>query len=129
MGRAANQETVDIWDGAPMTTVSNALVGGRDADGYGCKLECPSVHPGLIAGQLPWESGEAFKAKCLTMREWAAVIVLARDKGSGSVTLDERGEPALSYPLHNADAATLTDGLGLATRILAAAGCSEVPPS
>jgi len=109
-----------------MTAVSNALVGGRDADGYGCKLECPSVHPGLIAGQLPWASGVDYKTMCLGMREWAAVIVLSRDRGSGAVTLDERGEPALSYPLHSNDAATLQDGLGLATRVLAAAGCTEV---
>ena len=38
--------SVKIWDGPPMTTVSNVMAMGHDGSGYGAKLECPSLHPG-----------------------------------------------------------------------------------
>jgi len=67
-----------------------------------------------------------FKKTLLGMRNWAAIIVLTRDYGSGSVTLDDRGEPALSYPLHSHDSESMMAGMELSLRIHAAAGAEQL---
>jgi len=125
----AHKGPVDVWSGAPMTTVREAVAGGRRGDGYGCKLECPSMHPGLIAATTPWHGCTKYKLEFLKSRRIAAIISLCRDKGSGTVSLDERGEPALSYPLANEDIESLIDGLELSMRIFSAAGAEALGTS
>jgi len=117
---------VDIWEGAPMTTVSNAPTAGRHGDYYGSKLESPSVLPGLMSSVLPWEGGASFKSALLDLRRAFTFIVLARDKGFGEVRLDRWGEPRLYYPVSQHDKTSLLDGLEMAVRAAAAAGASKI---
>ena len=53
-------------------------------------------------------------------------IVLARDKGSGSVRLDGAGRPRLYYPLSKHDRHSLMAGTELAIRISASAGAESI---
>ena len=124
-------DAVDMWGGAPMTTVSEAVAAGRRGDHYGAKLEVPSVLPGYIAGLLPWESAAQYKELCLEMRRAFAFIVLARDNGdTGRITLDGKtGRPRLWYPLETCDRESLMDGMVTATRIAAAAGATHLGSS
>lgn len=49
-----DSEDVAIWNGAPMTTVSNVCEAGRDDDGYGAKIECPILHVGIASSASPF---------------------------------------------------------------------------
>eukprot|EP01050_Picozoa_sp_SAG11_P021666 SAG11_NODE_3900_length_2158_cov_2.273919_1_plen_207_part_00 len=42
-----------MYEGAPMTTVCGHAEQGPGGDGYGAKIEVPSVHPGLMCADRP----------------------------------------------------------------------------
>lgn len=50
-------DEVNMYRGAPMTTVSTEAQMGPGDDGYGAKLEIPNVHTGLMAASLAWQVG------------------------------------------------------------------------
>ena len=88
---AVAPHVVDIWKGAPMTTVSEEVASGRDGSHYGAKIEVPSVLPGFIAGLLPWLDHIQYKELILDIRRAFAFIVLGRDKGNtGEIYLDKK---------------------------------------
>jgi len=123
-------EEVVIWNGAPMTTVSNVCAAGREGDGYGAKLECPNLHLGIAAAScIPFFGARSFKQTLLQMRRQFIVMVLTRDRGSGEVRLDAQGQPRLHYPFSEHDRRSLSDGLERALRLAAAAGASQVSTS
>ena len=80
---AALPKEIKVWDGAPMTTVSNAASGGSDGSHYGVKLECPSVHVGFGGAQLPWLNPKQNRRDLLFLPNSFVTIALSRDKGSG----------------------------------------------
>ena len=124
-------DAVDIWKGAPMTTVSEVVAHGRKGDHYGAKLEVPAILPGYCAGLLPWENAAQFKDLVLDVRRMFAFIVLCRDKGdTGSVWLDKTtGHARVNYPLETHDRESMLDGLVKCVRIAAAAGATKVGSS
>lgn len=118
---------VKVWEGAPMTTVSNAVAAGPAGDNYGAKLECPSVHPGLAGVLVPWLGGRQFKEFMLDFRRTAMQIALVRDRDAGEVRLDAAtGEARLFYPIGEHDRKSLTEGIAASIRVLAAAGAEEI---
>ncbi len=56
----------------------------------------------------------------------AATIILVREKGSGTVSIDKHGAPVCEYGLHELDKRHLTEGIIEAARIALAAGAREV---
>merc|ERR1711935_502204 len=119
-------EDVVIWNGAPMTAVSNVCEAGRDGDGYGAKLECPILHMGTATVFAPFLGARSFKQSLLQMRKAFQMIVLTRDRGSGEVRLDAQGQPRLHYPFNDHDRQSLADGIEKALRVAAAAGASQL---
>jgi len=118
-------EAVNIWEGAPMTTVCDSVAAGPTGDFYGAKLEIPSTHPGMLSVGLPWQGCREFKDLMLTADRCHVTIVLCRDKGSGEVRL-VNGEPRLYYPLASHDAESLINGLVESIRISAACGAESI---
>ena len=119
-------EDVKIWEGAPMTVVVEAGAMGRDGSGYGFKLESPSAHPPLLASGLEFYSPHDMKEQMIKLSRSFAAIVLCRDKGSGTVTIDTDGRPRLYYPLDAHDRQSLEDGLVMGLRVASAMGALEV---
>ncbi|KAL7544966.1 hypothetical protein ACHAWF_014357 [Thalassiosira exigua] len=116
-----------LWNGAPMTTVCGEAAMGPAGDGYGAKIEVPSVHPGLMAANGPWESGRRFKEVMEACARTAVFIVLQRDHGEGTVRLGPDGfSPKVRYRLDPRDAEAMDKGLKVALRIMAANGCEEL---
>ena len=124
-------DAVDIWKGAPMTTVSEVVAHGRNGDHYGAKLEVPAILPGYCAGLLPWRDAAQFKDLMLDVRRLFAFIVLCRDKGdTGNVWLDSKtGHARINYPLEKHDRESMMDGLVKSVRIAAAAGATKIGSS
>ena len=76
---------VSVWKGAPMTTVCTELASGRDKDFYGCRIECPSAHPGIITACLQYFGARQFKRQMLHGPDTGFFIVLCRDRDAGEV--------------------------------------------
>mmetsp|Transcript_85641 Transcript_85641/g.247224 ORF Transcript_85641/g.247224 Transcript_85641/m.247224 type:complete len:726 (-) Transcript_85641:269-2446(-) len=121
-----HRSDVKYWNGAPMTAVSNQVVCGPHGDNYGAKIECPLVHPGLMASVSLWTSPKAFKSLALDFRRTMALLALTRDKGSGEVKIHGDGTPRVNYTLCKHDEESLSHALACAVRIIAAAGAEKL---
>ena len=126
---AALPREIKVWDGAPMTTVSNAGSGGSDGSHYGVKLECPSVHVAFGGAQLPWINPMQSKRDLLLLPNAFVTIALCRDKGSGSVTIDSNGDARLYYPMAQHDRNSLVEGSEMLIRLSAAVGADKIMSS
>ena len=117
-------KNLDMWVGAPMTTVCREAESGPKNDGYGAKIEVPSTHTGLMAATLPWMSGAMYKRMAVMARETLALVVLQRDHDSeGTIRLGPDGfSPKVDYTLGEADKQSMVAALQTALRVLAAEG-------
>ncbi len=116
---------IETWRG-PMMSISCDEFVDLDGNGYGCKIETPPAHPGLIAGNWPWLSGYDHKLQMSRMANYAAHIILTRDMGSGQVKLDKRGQPEMHYKLHPKDAQHMQTAIIASLRMHQAAGATQV---
>jgi len=73
---------------------------------------------------LPWTGRDAHAETMNSARYRASLIALTRDRGEGSVSLDERAD--VRYRLDGDDARHLADGLSGAAQIAFAAGARSV---
>jgi len=121
-------EPVEPWHGAMQTAVCDEFAGfTASADGgvgFGTVIEVSPSHPGLMASALPWEGRDEHATQMSTARHRATMIVIARDRGEGSVGLDARAD--VRYRIADDDAQRLADGVAAAARIAFAAGARSV---
>ncbi len=93
---------------------------------YGYKLEVPPAHAGISGMSTPWYSPREYRDQMLQLANIATFIVLTRDKGEGSITLDKYGEPVIDYVVSVYDRQHLRHGLRMAARAHFAAGAMAV---
>ncbi len=113
---------VDPWLG-PMQTALCDRFSALD-DGFGVTIESAPSHPGLMALGLPWAGRDAHASEMTHARNRAILIALTRDRGEGSIGLDERAD--VSYKIAPDDARRMAIGLAGAARIAFAAGAVSV---
>lgn len=118
-------DAVRGWQGAPMTRVSSEFA-NLDGDGYGVRLECAPVHPGIAALSVPWESGRQHKDVMAGLEHLSNIIILSRDRYGGRVRIDKAGGLLIDYALHPYDAGHLRRGIVEALRVLDAAGANSL---
>jgi len=116
-------EKVYAWQGVMQSAYSDF---GHVTGNYGYKLEVPPAHPGLIGLSSSWFSAREYKDQATRMANIATFIVLTRDKGEGSVTLDRNGEPVINYVTSAFDRKHLLHGLRTAARAHIAAGAQTL---
>ncbi|GLJ12149.1 hypothetical protein SUGI_0185470 [Cryptomeria japonica] len=107
------------YDGPIMTAMHPV---GDDPSGYGAIIQTPSLHPGFFSVLMPWISALDMKERMLRLSRTCHLLVLARDKGSGTAKLPGH----LTYRLSSHDEMNLNKGIGKALRILVAAGAQEI---
>ena len=112
------------WQGVMQSAYSDQF-GHLDAN-YGYKLEVPPAHPGLLGLATPWFSAREYREQMAQAAHIATLIVLTRDKGEGSVTLNRHGEPIINYVVSVYDRKHLMHGLRQSARIHFAAGAREI---
>jgi choline dehydrogenase-like flavoprotein len=117
-------EPVETWTGSPMTIYTERFA--RLQGGYGFRLEAMPAHAGLLGLAAPWEGGQAYKQLMARIAHQAVYIVLTRDTGEGSVTLDKGGEPIVHYWPNETDRRHLIRGMQELTRIVFAGGGTGV---
>ena len=117
-------EKVYAWQGVLQSAYSNQFT---HLDGnYGYTLEVAPTHPGLFGLATPWYSARNYRDEMSQIAHLASVIILTRDKGEGSVTMDRAGEPIINYTVSSYDRKHLLHGLQQGTRIHLAAGAQRV---
>ncbi len=117
-------DRVYSWQGVMQSAYSNefAYLDGT----YGYKLEVPPAHPGIIGMSTPWYSPREYREQMLQTANVATFIILTRDKGEGTVTIDRDGEPVLDYVVSVYDRNHLMHGVRQAARVHFAAGAKSI---
>jgi choline dehydrogenase-like flavoprotein len=119
---AAYDEPVDAWHGAMQTALCSRF--SNLENGYGGTIEVAPAHPGLMALSLPWRSRALHAAAMEGARNNALLIALTRDRGEGSVSLDDRAE--VRYSVAPDDAARMLQTLDGAIELAFASGAKRV---
>ncbi|MBV8579877.1 MAG: GMC family oxidoreductase, partial [Candidatus Eremiobacteraeota bacterium] len=115
-------EPIESWHGAMQSAICDRFSDLRA--GFGAAIEAAPAHPGLMALASPWAGRDAHAQQLSRARNLATLISLTRDRGEGSISLDERA--AIRYAIAPDDAQHLAEGLAGATRIAFAAGALRV---
>lgn len=117
-------DKVYAWRGVLQSAYSDQFV---HLDGnYGFKLEAAPGHPGLFALARPWISARDYREQMTRGAHLAPIIIVTRDKGEGTVTIDPTGEPIVDYVVSSYDRKHVAHGLRQMARIHFAAGAAEV---
>ncbi|CAB9516669.1 chain-alcohol oxidase FAO1 [Seminavis robusta] len=116
-------EPVDCFKGAPMTTVCTEFEDLNN--GYGAKIECPCLHPGLAASAAHCPDPSLFKRYMLDYRNAVSLIVLQRDSSEGKVLLGFDGFPIVDYKLNENDKKSMMAAMKGGVEILLACGAEE----
>jgi choline dehydrogenase-like flavoprotein len=113
---------IDPWLGAMQTALCDRF--SASEEGFGATIESAPSHPGLMALALPWAGRDAHAGEMSGARNRAVLIALTRDRGEGSVSLDDRAD--VTYKIAPDDARRMAIGLAGAARIAFAAGAASV---
>jgi choline dehydrogenase-like flavoprotein len=119
------EERIDGWEGQIQSALSDHFFEIEDDCGF--LIEAAGVAPGLIAAALPWDSGAAHKRLMQTLPWFAPFVSVARDHGSGEVSLDEHGQAVVRWELGDGVDARLARRANIElARLHEAAGAREV---
>jgi choline dehydrogenase-like flavoprotein len=123
---ASFAQPVEPWHGVMQSALCDRFADLDRAAGspYGAVIEAAPSHPGIMASALPWTGRDAHAERLSSARFRATLIALTRDRGEGSVGLDDRAD--VRYALDRYDARHLTEGLIAAARIAFAAGATAI---
>lgn len=115
----------NCYEGAIMTAYSNEAA-NWDTTGYGALIQTPILHPGTFACAMPWKSSSNFKESMVKYSRTCSLIVLLRDRGSGTVGTKSDGSLNIHYKLRSDDATRTRAAIEKALRVLVASGAAEV---
>ena len=121
---ATYPEEVYPWQGVMQSAYSDEFA--HLTANYGYKLEVPPTHPGLLGLATPWYSAREYREMMARAANIGTIIVLTRDRGEGSVTVNKDGEPVVHYVTSVFDRRHMLHGLRTAARVHFAAGATEV---
>jgi choline dehydrogenase-like flavoprotein len=118
-------ESVEMWRGTMQAARSVQFLAPEPGrNGY--TIESAPGHPGLVALALPWEGAATHARLMAAAGHLVPLVAVTRDGGEGRVTLTRAGRPRIDYALDEAGVATLRHALARMSRLLLAAGASEI---
>lgn len=113
------------WRGPGMAGAMDQFA--ESNEGYGYLIEGVQHLPALFATVVPWLSGEQHKELAQKYRYRSDFLVLLKDRGSGSVTIDDNGEALHWYPFDDElDRRNFKDALVTCIRMHEAAGAEQI---
>ena len=118
-------ESVEMWRGTMQAARSIQFLAPEPGrNGY--VIESAPGHPGLLALALPWEGAATHARLMAAAGHLVPLVAVTRDGGEGRVTLTKAGRPRVDYGLDDTGVATLRHALARMSRLLLAAGASEI---
>nr|POE85208.1 long-chain-alcohol oxidase fao2 [Quercus suber] len=122
-------EDIRPWEGPILTTVVNEFE-NMDGEGYGPKLECVTMLPGLFLPTFAWQNGLHWKEFTAKMRRMTGYISLTRDRYGGRIWPDPvDGRPRVQYTPSRFDRDHILEGVARTAEILYVEGAREIIPS
>ncbi|KAI5480800.1 long chain fatty alcohol oxidase [Pseudohyphozyma bogoriensis] len=119
-------EVIKPWEGSIMTAVSNVRE-NREGTHHGCKLEVMMSFPGGSAASFqPWKGSIAHKEAMLNFNHAFTLIAISRDRGSGSVIVDETGISRVDYVLDPFDGLSMLGGVIAGAEVHLVAGARRI---
>ena len=121
-----------IYDSPQEQWYGPAMAGAMDEfaesnEGYGYLIEGVQHLPALFATVVPWLTGEQNKELCQKYRYRSDFLVLLKDRGTGSVTIDDAGEAVHWYPFDDElDRQNFRHALVTCIRMHEAAGAQQI---
>jgi choline dehydrogenase-like flavoprotein len=118
-------EPQDPWLGPAMAGVMNEFA--EVNDGFGYIIECVQHLPGLFTTVVPWLSGAQHKELTRKYRYRADWVFIVKDRGGGTVTIDENGQSLHWYPFTDElDRRNFREAAVTAIRMQEAAGAQQI---
>jgi choline dehydrogenase-like flavoprotein len=113
------------WWGAPQTVIVDEHATALAGHGY--LVETPHVHLAISAAAVPWRNGCDHKLVLGRGSNLATFIAVIRERGAGRVTVDEAGEPVVTYPVDDPlDRELIGHAVETLVRLHVAAGADAV---
>lgn len=113
------------WYGPAMAGVMDEF--SEFNEGFGYLIEGVQHLPALFASVVPWLSGEQHKELNAKYRNRSDFLILLKDRGSGSVTIDDNGSAVHWYPFTDeVDRSNFRHAIATCIRMHAAAGAREI---
>lgn len=99
-----------------------------DGKAHGAKIETVLHAPYLSQAFLPWESSDRTRQMMLSHNRLASLLIITRDKGSGSITYDTQKPDALvlDYSVSKFDRQALLETILIAVDVLYIEGAKEI---
>jgi len=118
-------ETQDPWYGPAMAGIMNEFA--ETDEGFGYIIECVQHLPGLFTTVVPWLDGAQHKELTRRYRYRADWVFIVKDRGAGSVTIDENGQSTFWYPFTDElDRRHFREAAATAIRMQEAAGAQHI---
>jgi choline dehydrogenase-like flavoprotein len=118
-------EPQDPWCGPAMAGVMNEFAEANE--GFGYIIECVQHLPGLFTTVVPWFSGAQHKELTRRYRYRADWVFIVKDRGAGSVTIDENGQSVHWYPFTDElDRRNFREAAVTSIRMHEAAGAQQI---
>ncbi|KAI9322616.1 GMC oxidoreductase-domain-containing protein [Dichotomocladium elegans] len=117
---------INTFEGSIMTAVS-CVAENVDGEGYGVKIEVPSLHPGSFSAVVPWRGAAHHKSLMMRYRKCAPLLILTRDKDSkAGVRYDKDDNMIVDFALSAHDRTSILTGIVRSLHILVGAGAREL---
>ncbi|WP_373142283.1 GMC family oxidoreductase N-terminal domain-containing protein [Mycobacterium marinum] len=124
---ALHDQPQQPWWGGPMTALVDEF--SDIEDGYGFLIEGAQWATSIIAGGMARATFEEHKETMARLGNAAWLIGLARDRGHGTVTIDDAGEAVVHYDLTDElDVRIAHQSIEAQIRIHATGGAREIVP-
>ena len=118
-------EPQDPWFGPAMAGVMNEFAESKE--GFGYLIECVQHLPGLFTTVVPWLNGAQHKELTRKYRYRADWVFIVKDRGAGSVTIDEDGQSTFWYPFNDElDRCHFREAAETCIRMHEAAGAQQI---
>jgi choline dehydrogenase-like flavoprotein len=118
-------EPQDPWYGPAMAGIMNEFAEVNDC--YGYIVECVQHLPGLFTTVVPWLSGAQHKELTRKYRYRADWVFIVKDRGAGTVTIDENGQSMHRYPFTDElDRRHFREAAETSIRMQEAAGAQQI---
>ena len=96
-------------------------------EGFGYLIECVQHLPGLFTTVVPWLNGAQHKELTRKYRYRADWVFIVKDRGAGSVTIDEDGQSTFWYPFNDElDRCHFREAAETSIRMHEAAGAQQI---
>jgi choline dehydrogenase-like flavoprotein len=120
------EETTPWW-GAPMTAMVDEFADVKD--GYGFLIQNAQFSPSLIVAGIARASGTEHKETIAQLGHAAFLVAFPRDRGHGTVTIDDNGNSVINYSLTDeTDLLVAQTSIDKQIRLHHAAGADQIIP-